>query len=229
MSEQKPSSESDRIANDQPLERVILGCPLFAGLGPANIRSLALAARIQDFAAGELIFRQGEQCAGVYIVETGVVRVYCRGGGGQEHVLHLCGPGQSFAEVAVFADFDLPANAASVEATRCLFIPAEIIQDQIATNHDFCRQMLASMAFWTRHFTDLLSDIVLRDASDRILSYLQSLPRDATGIVDLPGPKKHIANHLDLTSETFSRTLRSLADRGHIEITSGRGIRIINT
>lgn len=229
MADQKPSNHPDRATSDKPPERVIRDCPLFASLGPANLQWLASVARIQDFAAGELIFRQGERCAGVYIVETGLVRVYCRGGGAQEHAIHLCGPGQSFAEVAVFAGFDLPANAASVVATRCHFIPAEIIQEQIATNHDFCRQMLASMAYWTRHFTDLLSDIVLRDASDRILSYLQSLPRDATGIVDLPGPKKHIANHLDLTSETFSRTLRSLADRGRIEITSGRGIRMINT
>lgn len=229
MFDPKPSNEPNPITNDQPPESVVRDCPLFAGLGPANIQLLASAAKVDDFAAGELIFKQGERCHGVYIVETGVVRVYCQGDEGHEHVLHLCGPGQSFAEVAVFADFDLPANAAAVEPTRCLLIPAEIIQNQIATNHDFCRQMVASMAFWTRHFTELLGDIVLRDASDRILSYLQSLPRDSTGMVDLPGPKKHIANHLNLTSETFSRTLRRLADRNQIEITSGRGIRVVNT
>lgn len=128
----------------------------------------------------------------------------------------------------MFADFALPASAICVEPTRCVIIPADFLQQLIATDHDFCRQMLAGMAYWTRHFTELLRDIVLRDASERVASYLRSLPQVDGGFVDLPAPKKDIANHLNLTSETFSRTLRRLADNGCIELTAGRRVRLID-
>lgn len=202
-------------------------CSLFAGLSPENVQSLASASRVQEFEAGELIFEQGDPCPGVFVVQSGLVRIYCQGPGGQQHVLHLCTAGQSFAEVAVFAGFALPASAVCVEPTVCVMIPSPFLQNLIASNHAFCRQMLAGMAYWTRHFTERLHDIVLRDASDRVASYLQSLSQADGGYVDLPAPKKDIANHLNLTSETFSRTLRRLADDGQIELTAGRRIRLL--
>ncbi len=207
--------------------QVIRACPLFAGLHPSRIDTLASAARVEDFESGETIFQQGDACPGVFIVERGLVRICCEGTSGQRHVLHLCGPGQSFAEVAVFANFTMPAVASCVEPTRCVRIPADFMQHLIDTDHEFCRQMLEGMAHWTRHFTELLGDIVLRDASDRVAIYLAALPRDDDGLVELPGPKKDIANHLNLTSETFSRTLRRLSDRGQIELTQGRRIRVV--
>lgn len=202
-------------------------CALFAGLSDENVQSLASASSVREFSTGELIFHQGDRCPGVFVVQSGLVRIHCQGPGGQQHVLHLCTPGQSFAEVAVFADFDLPASAVCVEPTVCTIIPAPFLQNLVATDHAFCRQMLAGMAYWTRHFTERLRDIVLRDASDRVVSYLRSLPHADGGFVDLPAPKKDIANHLNLTSETFSRTLRRLADDGQVELTAGRRIRLL--
>lgn len=215
-------------SKDNTPDRVIRDCHLFAKLSHASIQAMSSVAVFRDFATGDELFHQGDACPGVFIVETGAVKIFCVASGGRHHVLHLAVPGQSFAEVAVFSDFAMPASASAVEPTRCLLIPADFIQDRIATDHAFCRQMLSSMAHWTRHFTELLGDIVLRDATDRVANYLTGLPRDDDGIVDLPGPKRDIANHLDLTSETFSRTLRRLADSGKIELAANRRIRILN-
>lgn len=206
----------------------IAGCELFRGLGGSQIEAIHSIASRRSFAAGETIFRQGDPCPGVFIVERGLARIFRSGANGQQHVLHLCGPGQSFAEVAVFADFRAPANASAVQLTQCILIPADGLQKQLAQDHQLCRQLLAGMAFWTRHFVQLLDDIVLRDASERVARFLSAAPSDAAGRVVLPGSKKDVANHLNLASETFSRVLRRLSDQEILSMDSDHSIRILD-
>ncbi len=215
-----------KINDDESTRRVLGGCPLFSRLSPSSVESLVEAASWREFQADQTVFSQGDVCPGVFVVDKGVVRIFCDGTDGKRHILHLCGPGQSFAEVAVFADFALPASASSVQASRCVLVPAPAIQKLIATEHDFCRQMLAGMAFWTRHFTELLGDLVLLDSSERVMNYLSALPTNDQGFTVLPAAKKEIASHLNLSSETFSRALRHLKERGKIYRTTDHQIKI---
>ncbi|MGB7329305.1 MAG: Crp/Fnr family transcriptional regulator [Rubripirellula sp.] len=210
------------------LAQTISTSQLFRGLDPDQIDTLAAVSVRKSFATGEMIFVQGNPCPGLFVVEVGLVRVFRNGAGGQQHNLHLCGPGQSFAEAAVFADFKLPASAMAMQTTQAVMIPTEAMQHALATNHTLCRQMLTGMSMWTQHFVQLLDNIVLRDASERIARILCSAPTDSSGALLLPGPKKDLANHLNLTGETFSRVLRRLSDQGLIEIDTNHSIRVVD-
>jgi CRP/FNR family transcriptional regulator len=74
------------------------------------------------------------------------------------------------------------------------------------------------MAIWVRHLLGLVEDLTLRDAVGRFARYLLDVSAQqgpsGEGLVELPSLKKHLASHLNLTSETFSRTLRRLSDAG---------------
>jgi DNA-binding transcriptional ArsR family regulator len=83
------------------------------------------------------------------------------------------------------------------------------------------------MAFWVRHLVELMEDIVLRDAAGRLARHLLEACGSEGEMFVLTSLKKDLASHLNLTSETFSRTLRRLANAGLIEQLDGGRLRIL--
>lgn len=191
---------------------ILHACPLFARVPPSGFARLVAMARLKRFEKGTLIFRDGNECPGVYIVGSGSVRVFKTGSGGKEHVLHLVGPRQTFAEVAAIGGFPMPASAESVADTTCVLLPLEPFGRALREDHALCLGMMTGMALWVRQLVGLLEDIVLRDAAGRLARFLLQAPTNPQGRTVLPGLKRHVASHLNLTSETFSRILRRLLD-----------------
>ncbi|MCY2952444.1 MAG: Crp/Fnr family transcriptional regulator [Planctomycetota bacterium] len=180
--------------------------------------------QIRRFQRGQIIFRQDDPCPGVFIVGSGLVRVYRISPAGREHVLHLVSPGATFAEVATIGSFDCPAFAEALEDTVCLLLPADRFSRALREDHQLCLQLMASMAGWVKHLLGLVEDITLRDAIGRVARYLLAAANGRNGRVQLPSLKKHLASHLNLTSETLSRTLRRLMDMELIEATDEQGL-----
>ena len=94
--------------------KLLRRCPFFSRVEGAGRKRLLDMAVHREFAKGEVIFREGDPVSGVFIVANGLVRIYKVAANGKEHVLHLCGPGSTFAEVAVLGDFACPAFAEAV-------------------------------------------------------------------------------------------------------------------
>jgi CRP/FNR family transcriptional regulator len=194
------------------IARSLAACSFFSRVEAASLKRLIAMAVRREFAKGDVIFRDGDPAPGVFIVEKGLVRVYKLAPSGKEHVLHLAGPGMTFAEVAVLGAFPCPAFAEALEPTRCVLLPAALFQKALAEDHRLCLQILSGMAMWVKSLVSLLEDIVLRDAIGRVAGYLVEAQAEQGKPISLPGLKKHVASHLNLTSETLSRTLRQLRE-----------------
>ncbi len=205
---------------------IIRDCSLFCGLSETSLDKLVSIARTVRFKKGELIFREGDPCPGIFVVGEGAVRVFKLAPGGKEHVLHFAYAGATFAEVAAIGKFDCPAFADATEDAVCALIPEREFRRIVTADHGFCIEMMTGMAKWVHSLVGLLEDLVLRDATGRVARHLiQSDETGGQGEFSLPMRKKDLASHLNLTSETLSRTLHRLAECGLIE-TKERKIRI---
>lgn len=194
---------------------IVARCRLFARLHPQARTRLAELAVLREYAAGDILFRQGDPCPGIYIVGEGLVRVFKLAPSGKEQVLHLAGPGATFAEAAVIGGFACPAFAQAVEPGAAALIPAEPFMAFLRGDHQACIDLLAGLAGWLHHVVDLLEDLTLRDAAGRLARHLIQ-HAGADGAVRLPSLRKHLAGQLNLTPETLSRTLRRLDEDGCI-------------
>lgn len=218
-----------RPEDTRPTARDILRkCRLFRTLSEQWIERLAAEAIVRRFKKSQRILRQGEECPGLYCVGTGLVRIYKIAPSGKDHVLHFAEPGMTFAEVAAMGEFAVPAHADAVEDTVCALLPTDRFRKLLRTHHELCLQLLSGMSVWVRQLVGLLEDIVLRDASGRVARHLlEADPSGGKKAFSLPVLKKDLASHLNLTSETLSRTFRRLAESGLIEMQSGQRIRIL--
>jgi len=208
---------------------MIRKCDLFSTLPEEWIERLGSEAIIRRYKKGVRILRQGDECPGLFVIGAGLIRIFKVAPNGKEHVLHFAEPGATFAEIAVMGNWASPAHAEAVENAVCALLPAGPFRKLLQNHHDFCLHLLGGMTFWVRRLVGHLEDIVLRDAVGRVAHHvLEADSSDGREEFILPMMKKDLASHLNLKSETLSRTLRRLAESELIEMGPSHRIRILD-
>jgi CRP/FNR family cyclic AMP-dependent transcriptional regulator len=102
--------------------QILAQAPIFSGLTEAELGYLVERVAPRHYSPGEMVFGEGEPCAGLYVVERGHVRVFKTSAAGREQVLTIDGPGSSVAEIPVFDGGPYPASGAAVDDVTLLFI-----------------------------------------------------------------------------------------------------------
>jgi CRP-like cAMP-binding protein len=162
---------------------------------------------------------------------------------GNEKVLEIVGPGESFAEAAVFADRPFPVTSTALAATDLLSIPRQAVLDLVDSDALLARRMLAGLSMRLHTMVADVGAMALNTSTQRVIGFLlgQVRPLDHTGPpspavdavdaveaseaarVRLPVGKAVLASRLSLTPETFSRVLRLLAEQGLVSV-EGRDV-----
>jgi CRP-like cAMP-binding protein len=171
----------------------------------------------------EVYVRYGAPLPGFCFVESGLVVLWL-GRGKAKRVFRVVGPGESFCEAPALARAPSPFEVVAQKPSRVLALPAADIEALAARNRGFNRALIALLAERVMLALGDL-DASTMPATERVCAYLaSSAQRTASGTwqASLPVTKTVLAARLGVRKETLSRTLRSLADRGVIEIDGRR-------
>ncbi|MBK1615570.1 Crp/Fnr family transcriptional regulator [Rubrivivax gelatinosus] len=230
------------------LPRYLAVLPLFQEMSPEELQRLALGCRLKRHSRGDTVFRVGEPCEEFHVTVMGQVKLYAISPAGQEKVIELVGPGNSFAEALMFTGKPYIINAQALADTLVLSVGKAAVLAEIERDSRFAMRMLAGIS---RRLHGLVHDVQaysLHSGMQRVIGYLlRDLPEEAedaaafsladAGVtpaasaqrrdlrVSLPVSKATIASRLSLTPEYFSRVLHELEAAGLIEIDK-REIRI---
>lgn len=97
-------------------EETLKKVPIFSGLEGKHLKKLANIMVERSFKPGEVIVKEGDQGAGVFLISSGKVEVVR----GDNQVLNTLGPGDFFGEMALFEGFPRSATVRATEDTECL-------------------------------------------------------------------------------------------------------------
>lgn len=210
-------------------EQLLAKAALFQGIGQDALSELAAACKHRTLEKGTELFSAGDTADYFYLIVEGWIKLYRVSREGDEAIIHVFGPGETFAEAAVFNDRRAyPVHAQAVDHVTLIAIPRSFFVHKIQSDSNFALRILAAIASRQHYLVQQLEQVTARSAPQRIGAFLLRVSHargdERNVCVTLPYDKSLIAARLSIKPETFSRALAKL--RPHGVIARGRTVQI---
>ncbi len=207
--------------------------PMFSELSEEQLNELTSESSTIAVKKNQLLFMEGEQYRGFYILIEGSIKVFRVSKDGRETVIHLVRPMQTFADIPLFEGTAYPVSAEALKDSVLLFFNAANFIGLLERNSKISFQMLAGFAKRMRTLTQKIEELSSKEVTTRLARYLvQEVKAGGTG--NLPEPfiklsvsRNAIAGYLGTITETLSRSLKKLQDDEIIRV-QGKKIFIRN-
>ncbi len=194
--------------------------PYFSGLSDDVLAALAAVAIERRYSRGQVIFLEGEPCAGLHLVIQGQVKIYKLSPQGREQILHQVGPGETFNDVAALDGGPNPASAGALSDAILCVIPRSELRRLAEIYPQLAWALIESITRRTRHLVAMVEDLSLRSVKERLARLLlaEAARASSAGPLDRGQmmTQAEMAARLGTVREMIGRALRELADEGLI-------------
>jgi len=203
---------------------------LFADLEENELTYIVERIVSRKFRAGEMVFSEGDPCPGLWVIESGKVKIFKSAASGREQVLTFEGPGGSVAELPVFDGGNYPASAVAVVDSALLFVSKEDFRRLCLRFPEVALKVLRVVGRRVRVLVSIIEDLsfstVRRRLASLLLRLVRSGERTPRGVeVVLPASQQELAAQIGTVRELVSRGLSRLQAEGIIAI-DGRKVMI---
>jgi len=202
---------------------VLRQIPIFRELNDRSLQRLAERCIPRTAPSGTVLFTAGEPCRGLYVVESGRVRIYRVSPEGREQVLHIEGPGRPVAELPLFDGGPYPASAVTIEDSRLLFLPRQEFEQLYRESPDVAHAIIVGLGKRLRHLVQLTETLAFRDVAAR-LALLLATYAERSGVETSSGielaidrTQEEIALEIGAARESVSRALKQLIRKGLVQ------------
>jgi CRP/FNR family transcriptional regulator len=206
--------------------------PLFAGLGPTDVAQLADVAVPRRWAAGEVVFREGDEGDTCYVVRTGAARVTRNHSDGRAITLAELRRGDIFGELAMWGGETRSATIEALEDTTAVALLAGDVRRLLANRPQIAVQLLAELASRLRAANERIARQSFQTVAGRVASVLvgqvETRIKEGVGERDvlISATQADIAQLAGSSRESASRFLATLERAG--VVSTGRGKVIVH-
>lgn len=191
---------------------------LFAGLPAPALDALASKCRARWFQPGEQLFREGDACAGVFVLAAGTVRIFKLSGGGRELTLHNQKAPSTVAEVPLVDGGLYPASVEAQTGVEAYFLPREHFL-QICESHP--QVALAALRVFgqrLRALVELVEAVTFGGVRQRLARLLLDQGAQLGKEWQYAGTHQQMALELGTVREVVSRNLSRFQSHDLIRI-----------
>jgi len=209
-------------------QTILATVPLFSSLSREQLTTLENNSAVLKLDKGQVVFFEGAEAKGLYVLLSGQVKIYKSSPEGKEQILHVLPPGEPFAEVPMFTGGKFPANAMAIQPSTVLYTEKSVLTRLMERDAGLAMAMLAALSQRLRQMATMIGQLTLREVPARLAAYLlhqASEKESETFVLDMS--KGNLAGFLGATREALSRALAKLEDQGFIAM-DNRTITIVD-
>ena len=200
--------------------------PYFASLPPRILAAVRTRVVTRPYDRGTLIYAEGDQSQGLYLVASGNVRIFKSSAEGREQDLHHLTVGESFSDAAAFDGEPTIANAQPMERSIILLVPREALRELMMQYPEIGLSVTRVLATRVRALSALAGELSLQHVMSRVSGVITRQPA-VDSVVTLP-PHHDLAAMVGTVREVATRALRHLQRLGAIQLEPRGRVRILD-
>lgn len=214
-------------ATSEDTAQLLRQVALFSALGDDDLGQVAEVTVPRSFAAGEVVFREGDASDTCYVIRSGHARAVLEHPDGRSITLAQFGPGEIFGELAMLGDEPRSATVEMLEQTETIAILGPDMRRLLREHPEISIKLIAALGRRLREANDRLSRQSFQTVQSRVASVLAQLVEGARregaadGDVLITATQADLAQLAGSSRESASRFLAVLERAGII--TQGRG------
>jgi CRP/FNR family transcriptional regulator, cyclic AMP receptor protein len=197
--------------------------PLFHGLSKAEIEHVVSGGKRRVFYRGAQVFGQGNPQDGIYLVETGRIRVFYVGPSGREITLAYWHPGNFVGGPDVFTKGIHVWTGIAAVNSSVLHVPGDVLRQMVVQIPALAIGIIEGLSFKGRCYSSLAQMLGTRSPSERLAHLLLHL-MDLYGVTErggvliaAPFTQADLANMIGVTRQWVTTSLKRLAEMGVLE------------
>ena len=189
--------------------------PLFAEMNEQQRERVFAASHLQVFPPQLILFDVGQKPDFLYVLVDGLIELFTSNAD-RDSTLAIVEPVSSFILAALVTDQPFLMAARTLKSSRVMLIPAELLRDVIKQDGALMQQAMRELAVGYRNMVRALTDMKLRQSTERLGNFLlrESQKRNGEMNLQLRGEKKLLASLLGMTPENLSRAISALSKHG---------------
>ena len=170
---------------------------------------------------GECLLRQGDPPPGLFLLRSGLGRVYTSSANGREMLHAFVGPGEVLGEIEYFAGEPLSCTVEAARRTEAWFLSSSAVDALLAKEPRLAVGLATIMA--RRYHSEVArsSERIAYPVDYNVLRICLAHMRDR-GDPQIQLPKHDLADYLGTSVRHLNRVLKKLEDRGAIELAPGQ-------
>jgi CRP/FNR family transcriptional regulator, cyclic AMP receptor protein len=223
---QQPAATGDEA------HAIVAEAGIFQGVKASHVDAVTRHLETVDFAAGRIVFAEGEPGDKLYIITAGKVKIGSRLSDGRESLLAVLGPSDMFGELSIFDPGPRTSTATAVTNVRTQAMNRETLRTFIDGRPEIVEQLLRVLARRLRRTNDSLADLIFTDVAGRVAKQLLELAH-RFGVPTSDGvqvthdlTQEEIAQLIGASRETVNKVLADFTHRGWIRV-DGKTVQII--